>query len=88
MAEPPDNYLVVFVYYITYLILFWLLFVWRRDFVDVYWFGGENRGLEKNIWEVLVGAFSDFGDLDTDNPVQISLFFRVFSHFRFPEGLI
>jgi len=49
---------------------------------------GENEPPEKNIWEVLVGAFSDFGGLDTDNPVQISAIFTIFTLFRFPEGLI
>jgi len=49
---------------------------------------GENRGDEKNIWEVLVGAFSDFGTFDTDNPVQIWRFFGDFAVFLFPKGLI
>jgi len=48
----------------------------------------ENGGPKKNIWEVLVGAFSDFGGLDTDNPVQIWAIFEDFTLFRFPKGLI
>jgi len=54
------------------------------DFIDVM----DFRGFEKNIWEVLVGAFSDFGGLDTDNPVQILGFLRVSEVFLKCEGLI
>jgi len=50
--------------------------------------GGGKMGFQKNIWGVLVGAFSDFGGLDTDNPVQILSIFGDFALFPFPEGLI
>jgi len=49
---------------------------------------GGNRGLIKNIWGVLVGAFSDFGGLDTDNPVQILTIFGVSEVFLKSKGLI
>jgi len=48
----------------------------------------ENEGVEKNIWRVLVGAFSDFGGLDTDNPVQIWVIFWISEVFPESEGLI
>jgi len=48
----------------------------------------ENGGSKKIIWGVLVGAFSDFGGLDTDNPVQILTILEVFAANPFPEGLI
>jgi len=44
--------------------------------------------LEKLNFGVLVGAFSDFGMLDTGNPVQISALFGILRLFPFPEGLI
>jgi len=46
------------------------------------------EGVRKNIWEVLVGAFSDFGGLDTDNPVQIWGYFRNFEVNLESVGLI
>jgi len=48
----------------------------------------KNGGSEKNIWEVLVGAFSVFGGLDTDNPVQILGYFGNFEVNPESEGLI
>jgi len=46
------------------------------------------EGVRKNIWEVLVGAFSDFWHLDTDNPVQIWGYFRNFEANLESVGLI
>jgi len=48
----------------------------------------ENGVARKNIWEVLVGAFSDFGGLDTDNPVQILEVFGIFEANPESVGLI
>jgi len=52
--------------FILYSLLFILMF-YGGSFDDF----GDFRTLKKIIWGVLVGAFSDFGGLDTDNPVQI-----------------
>jgi len=49
---------------------------------------GKKSRSEKIIWGVLVGAFSDFGGLDTDNPVQISMVFGVLEVFLESKGLI
>jgi len=43
---------------------------------------------KKNIWGVLVGAFSDFGTFDTDNPVQILGILVIFAADPESEGLI
>jgi len=48
----------------------------------------KNEGRKFLSLGVLVGAFSDFGGLDTDNPVQISRVFRYFTPFSKSEGLI
>jgi len=48
----------------------------------------KNKVLKFLSLGVLVGAFSDFGGLDTDNPVQILRILGYFEAFRFPEGLI
>jgi len=58
------------------------------NFIDFIVVINENRVSEKISLGVLVGAFSDFGQLDTGNPVQIWGIFDNFTLFLFPEGLI
>jgi len=72
---------------ILYVMLLSLAVLWLMVMV-VMMIMVKNEGLRKNIWGVLVGAFSDFGGSDTDNPVQNLGVFKVFEEFPESKGLI